>query len=154
MCKIGEPHSFQSSNRSIVLPLVSFSYETIDLSLRPEVYFGPSSLHFKTFQEGLNDFASCQVLFASVLLPEAMLLAQTSQSNGNVTGQVSGPSGAAVPSATVTLHSESTQTTLTATTNAAGLYVFQNVNVGTYDLTVEKPGFRKSIVPQQLVSTG
>ena len=63
-------------------------------------------------------------------------------------------SSAAVPGAAVTLTDTATGIPLTQTTNTAGLYVFQDVNVGTYELTVEKQGFRKSIVTNQIVSTG
>jgi len=88
------------------------------------------------------------------LFSSAPALAQTSQTNGNVTGTVSDPTGAAIPEATVTLTDESTGIALTSQTNGAGLYLFQNVNIGTYNLTVEKSGFRRSAVQHQIVSTG
>ncbi len=99
---------------------------------------------------------SVRLLLALALLPAGVgiLGAQTSLTNGNVTGTVTDPTGAAVPGATVTLTDESTHSVLTTTTNTSGLYLFQNVNIGTYTLSVEKAGFRKEVVPHQLVSTG
>ncbi len=92
--------------------------------------------------------------FVCLLASATLLLGQQSMSNGNVTGAVTDPSGAAVPGAIVTLTDSSTHIALTAETNSAGLYVFQNVNVGTYDLSVERAGFRKSVVAGQQVTTG
>jgi hypothetical protein len=94
-------------------------------------------------------------LFVCGLLSSSVsLLAQTSQTNGNVTGTVTDPTGAAIPGATVTLTDEATNIPLTTSTNAAGLYLFQNVNIGTYTLTVEKQGFRREVAAHQTVSTG
>ncbi len=83
-----------------------------------------------------------------------LLLGQTTATNGNVTGTVIDPTGAPVPDAIVTLTDRATNTVLTAHTNSVGIYVFQNLNVGTYDLVVTKTGFRKSIVTGQQVATG
>ncbi len=99
--------------------------------------------------------AFLRVLFAlSLFAPATLLLGQTSLGNGNVTGIVTDPSGAAVPGATVVLTDVSTNIALTAETNPAGLYVFQNVSPGKYSLVVTRQGFRKSIVANQQVTTG
>ncbi len=93
-------------------------------------------------------------LLVWLFLPATLLLAQSSQTNGNVTGTVTDQTGAAVPAATVTLTDEATGISLKETTNTAGVYLFQNVNIGTYNLAVEKSGFRKSVVEHQTVTTG
>ena len=95
-----------------------------------------------------------RLLLACLLVPASLLLGQTSQTNGNVTGTVTDQTGASVQGATVTLTDESTGIPLRETTNTSGIYLFQNVNVGTYNLSVEKSGFRKSVVEHQTVTTG
>jgi hypothetical protein len=61
---------------------------------------------------------------------------------GAVTGLATDPSGAAVPSATLTLASEATGVKRTATTNASGAYSFPDVAPGSYRLTAAATGFR------------
>src|SRR5580700_4191237 len=60
---------------------------------------------------------------------------------GTVVGEVSDPSGALVPGATVTLTDASAGVKLTDVTNAAGKYAFTTVPPGTYTITVSKAGF-------------
>ncbi len=60
-----------------------------------------------------------------------------------VTGIVQDPTGAAVENATVTLRNEATSVTITTQTTSTGAYVFDSVQVGTYTLAVEVPGFKK-----------
>jgi len=89
-----------------------------------------------------------------LLAPAGLVLGQQTMTYGNVTGTVTDPSGASVPDATVTLTDIATHIELTTRTNSDGLYVFHNVNVGTYDLTVTKTGFATSRVTGQQVTTG
>ncbi len=99
--------------------------------------------------------AFLRVLFAlSLFAPATLLLGQQSLGNGNVTGQVTDPTGAQVPGATVVLTDQATNTSITAETNSSGLFVFNNVSAGKYSLAVTKQGFRKSIVANQQVVTG
>lgn len=88
------------------------------------------------------------------LASATLLVGQESQTAGGVTGSVTDPTGAAVPGATVTLTDVSTNIPLTVQTNSAGLYVFNNVSPGKYNLTIDKSGFRKSVVAGQQVATG
>lgn len=73
---------------------------------------------------------------------------------GTVQGQVTDPSGAAIPGATVTLIDPSTNTPLTQTTNADGRYTFPNVNPGHYNLEVSKQGFATARLTNQAVEVG
>ena len=68
------------------------------------------------------------VMFA-VMAPS--LMAQ-SLISGDLTGTVTDPSGAVVPNATVTLKSDATGETRTATTNANGAYRFSLLGPGSY----------------------
>src|SRR6185312_11099645 len=73
-------------------------------------------------------------------------LAQT----GSVTGQVLDPTGAVVPNATVTVTSEATGLSRTATTSSAGIYNFAALPPANYTVTVTASGFqaltRKDVV--------
>lgn len=60
---------------------------------------------------------------------------------GNITGTVVDPSGQVVPSATVTLTSEKTNQTRSATANNDGVFVFLAMLPDTYSLRVERAGF-------------
>src|SRR5437660_425847 len=75
-------------------------------------------------------------------------------STGTVAGTVTDPTGAAVAAATVTLADPSTGVTRTTSTNEAGRYIFANVPSGTYNVTINKTGFRVSKFSSQVVSVG
>jgi Carboxypeptidase regulatory-like domain len=63
--------------------------------------------------------------------------------SGAISGQVTDPSGAAIPSASVTLRNSDTGEVMKTTTNTSGVYGFPVVPVGTnYSVTVEAKGFR------------
>jgi hypothetical protein len=63
-------------------------------------------------------------------------------SGGNVSGTVEDPSRAVVPKATVKISNSGTGIQRSATTNAKGLYYFQDLPAGKYDVAVESPGFK------------
>ena len=70
---------------------------------------------------------------------------------GTITGRVTDATGAIVTDATVTLTDTETNIAITAASNSSGLYVFESVKPGLYNITATKPGFRKSVVPKQEV---
>jgi hypothetical protein len=61
---------------------------------------------------------------------------------GSVSGTVKDPSGAVIPDAVVTASNTETAARQTLTTNDSGVYSFQNLPVGHYNLDVSVPGFR------------
>jgi hypothetical protein len=65
------------------------------------------------------------------------------QENANITGTVTDPTGAVIPNATVVLENMSTGHTQHSVANSSGIYLFGNLNVGKYNLTVGAKGFRK-----------
>jgi len=93
------------------------------------------------------------LLGLALLLSAAMLFGQTSTGSASVSGRVTDPSGAVVPGATVMLTDAATGTPQTAHTNASGIYLFNNVNPGTYEITVTSKGFRVAVVHNQEVLT-
>src|SRR5215510_10460414 len=77
---------------------------------------------------------------AAFLLVAISANAQTSR--GSVTGTVLDPTGAVIAGARVTLTGVETGVRLSTNSNDAGVYRFDAVDPGTYDLTVSLPGFR------------
>src|ERR1700759_3073038 len=87
---------------------------------------------------------------AAFLAALAFLLATATSTSeaqvlyGSIVGNVTDPSGAAVAGAEVRLTNTGTSQTDQVTTNDTGLFTFQNVIAGTYDLTVTARGFSVS----------
>src|SRR5690242_2048137 len=73
---------------------------------------------------------------------------------GALQGTVDDPNGAVVQGASVTLRNVSTGAETTATTDERGSFNFQNLEAGTYSVTVEKTGFRKSVTTEVAVKVG
>src|SRR5215472_3917063 len=82
-----------------------------------------------------------RIVFAFAMLA-ATTFAQTSR--GTVTGIVTDSSSATVPNAAVELRSSSTGVVRPTQTNGAGLYRFDAVDPGTYEVTVTAAGFKES----------
>ncbi|HKV24970.1 MAG TPA: carboxypeptidase-like regulatory domain-containing protein [Candidatus Acidoferrum sp.] len=92
-------------------------------------------------------------LFCLFVLTPTSLFAQATNT-GTVSGTVTDPSGAAVIGATVTLTDTSTNIPRTAATNESGRYIFVDVAPGTYNVSVNKTGFRVTRIAKQAVSVG
>jgi hypothetical protein len=67
------------------------------------------------------------------------------QSSAIITGRVVDSGGAVIANATVTGTNEETGISRTTTTTSDGLYRLDNLNPGTYDISVDATGFTKSI---------
>lgn len=68
------------------------------------------------------------------------------QYRASIQGVVTDPQGDVVSGATVTLKNLDTNQTLTATTDASGIYNFNALAASKYSLTVEKTGFKKKVL--------
>ncbi len=88
---------------------------------------------------GLLAAAAFVVGAASVALAPQYVHAQTV--SGNITGNVTDASGAAIPNATVTATNEGTQVTANTTANDKGEFRFDNLPAGRYTITGSAPGF-------------
>lgn len=73
------------------------------------------------------------------------VLANAQGTTSRVTGTVNDASGAAVPGATVTLKNEATGVSFTTQSSSSGAYAFDLIPPGTYQVAVEKTGFKKFI---------
>src|SRR5204862_4694690 len=62
-----------------------------------------------------------------------------------VVGTLQDSTGSVVPNASVKLINEGTRVTFETATSAAGTYVFEAVQPGSYELDVEANGFRKFV---------
>ena len=62
--------------------------------------------------------------------------------NGQFTGTVVDPSGAAIANAKVTVTNQGTNLIVSSTTNTSGNYVARELPIGSYKLTAEAPGFK------------
>ncbi len=69
-----------------------------------------------------------------------------------LTGTVTDTSGASVPAATVILSNEGTNVSFTTETSESGAYAFDLIPVGTYRVTVEKPGFKRFVTTGNTVN--
>jgi len=94
-------------------------------------------------------FGSVPRLLAGILLSLAsfLFLFGTPRANaqlytGSVTGVVTDPSGAVIPSAKVTLADQNKGFAFNGSTNSSGRYVLRSIPPGTYKITVEAPNFR------------
>src|SRR5262245_51052535 len=82
--------------------------------------------------------ASVSLVMIGLLTPS--VIAQTSR--GTVTGIITDASAAGVPGASVELKSKQTGVSRSTTSNESGLYRFDAVDLGEYDLTAKASGFR------------
>ena len=82
----------------------------------------------------------------------AALFAQ--KTSGSISGQVTDPSGAAIPNATVRLLNPSVGLNRSVTTNSQGEYTFDDVAIGTYEVDVESTSFEKSATKGVIVNVG
>lgn len=79
------------------------------------------------------------VLVVALLLPGTSMVAQ--ETSGQLIGVLTDPTGAVIPSATVTATHKDTGRILTTTTNSAGEFTLRNVDPGRYKVRFEKTGF-------------
>jgi hypothetical protein len=89
--------------------------------------------------------------FAAPLRPAAALailalaIAPAQTPTGNLIGIVTDPSDSLVAGATVTIRNVHTNFTQAVTTGADGLYRFPALSLGTYEVSVQAPGFQRFV---------
>ena len=92
-----------------------------------------------------------------LLLAGILLLSGTAayaQGMGEIFGKVTDSTGGVMPGVTVTVKGTGLQQPLVAVTGATGTYQFPNVPIGTYSVTFELEGFKKSVRPNIVITSG
>ena len=92
------------------------------------------------------------VLTGLILCFSGALFAQ--MNTADITGNVTDPSGAIVPGATVTALQEATQQKHTTVTNDAGQYSLQQLPLGEYKLTADAQGFKQAVQESVMLHAG
>jgi hypothetical protein len=96
----------------------------------------------------------CSQLIAALGIAAAFLAipsANAQQTLGGITGTVTDTSGAVVAGATVSLVGDQTKLSRSQTTNSNGTYLFVNLPIGNYTLSIEQAGFQSQSIPSLLV---
>ena len=82
------------------------------------------------------------LLFLLLCLTLLVAVAAAQVQNGQFTGSVIDPSGAAIPNAKVTVTNLATNLTVNVVTNQSGVYTVRELPPGTYRISAEAPGFK------------
>src|ERR1700704_157520 len=82
-----------------------------------------------------------KVLCLSLALSAVPIMAQSGL--GSITGVVQDSTGGTIAGAAVRLTQNATQVSRTTTANEPGLFTFPAVVVGTYTVTITRPGFKE-----------
>ncbi len=88
------------------------------------------------------------------LLAPTAAWGQSQAINATIRGRVTDPSGAAVPDASVTVTNPARGFTRSANTGPEGYYVFPNLPLGTYAVSVKKEGFASLQHPDVVLEAG
>jgi hypothetical protein len=92
--------------------------------------------------KGPRSFQSLCLALSVLVLTMATLSVQAQTSRGTVTGTVTDPQGASIAGATVELYHKDTNQTRSTTSNEVGIFRFDAVDLGVYDLTARTSGFK------------
>ncbi|HXA51301.1 MAG TPA: carboxypeptidase-like regulatory domain-containing protein, partial [Candidatus Acidoferrum sp.] len=99
-------------------------------------------------QMGPLKVSRCTML---LLMPWMIVLAQAP--TGEIAGRVYDPSGGAVPNATISVRSAATSFDRALRSNESGQYSVASLMAGSYEMRVEAPGFRTTVI-NAVVATG
>jgi len=96
--------------------------------------------------------ATCAVLAATLFIGPAA--AQSGLGSGNIEGTVSDSSGGAVADAKITVRSDATGVSAERMSDASGHFLFVYLTPGNYNVSVEKDGFKTTLVDNAVVAVG
>jgi hypothetical protein len=96
--------------------------------------------------------------FTATLLPLLLLSSLTivfaQLGTAGISGLVTDPNGAAIPTSRVIVKNKATGQTRETTANAEGIYTFQNLAPATYEIRVEATNFAPSVVENVTLNVG
>ncbi|MGB6482338.1 MAG: TonB-dependent receptor [Candidatus Acidiferrales bacterium] len=98
-----------------------------------------------------NRGLSAAVIIMALFLALFPRWTQAQEFRATLTGQVTDPSGAVVPNATVTAVNDATKISYTAKTTGKGVYYIPYVLPGSYTVTVDAPGFKTAVQDKVLL---
>ncbi|HZY62077.1 MAG TPA: carboxypeptidase-like regulatory domain-containing protein, partial [Edaphobacter sp.] len=88
------------------------------------------------------------------LLAVCCVVGRAQTITGSVNGTVTDPSGAVIPNAKVTATNVATGVTTPTTTNNDGIYNIRFLQIGTYKVTIDAPGFATATYGPFTLETG
>jgi len=91
-------------------------------------------------------------MFALLLVTGSTVMAQ--HIRGALEGTVADPNGAVISGVKVSVKNDATSVEVRVTANDRGYFTVQNLEAGTYTVTVEQPGFRKYVAKDVTVKVG
>ena len=94
------------------------------------------------------------LLFAATILCASVAYGQSQSNAADLNGFVRDPQGAIVVGASVTARNPATNFSRTATTNDEGYYLILSLPPGDYEITVEAPTYKKTVVPSYTLTVG
>jgi hypothetical protein len=92
------------------------------------------------------------VILTLVLLSNVAVLAQTTR--GSLSGNIKDPQNASIIAANVTIKHAATGEEFRAETDSQGTFTFASIPLGTYSVTVEASGFKRTELTQVTVEVG
>src|SRR5579864_5285947 len=99
-----------------------------------------------------GSFFSIVCVLLSLLVTAAQLPAQNFR--GGINGTVTDPSGAVIANASVSATDNATSVVYKTLSSSAGQFAFQDLPLGTYDVTVAASGFQTLKITNVQVSAG
>ena len=92
-------------------------------------------------------FMVLALITLSALLLSSSAFAQTTVAQGSIQGSVTDPTGAVVNGAKITIRNKGTGQVATTTSSSAGTYNSGGLIPGDYEVRVEAPGFKTTVLP-------
>src|SRR5258708_3461435 len=106
-------------------------------------------LHPSFFSPGLV------LLLALILMLSSIAVhAQSASATGRLEGTVTDSSGAAVPTADITVRNQNTGISATLQSNTEGEFTFLYLDPGTYEISIQKAGFNKLVLKDIAITVG
>jgi len=103
---------------------------------------------------GVTSLVLAAILAVAVLLSSSSGAYAQSSAFATITGRVLDPKGASVPNASVTATNTETGITRTTQTTNDGLYRFENLAPGVYDVSIEASAFTKALAKAVKLQVG
>ncbi|HKY41698.1 MAG TPA: carboxypeptidase-like regulatory domain-containing protein, partial [Pyrinomonadaceae bacterium] len=109
---------------------------------------------FLSFKSRLIGSFQIPCLITILLLCANSAFGQAQSNAADLQGTVRDTTGAVVANAAVTARNPATNISRDATSNDEGIYRIVNLPPGEYEVTVEAPNFKKSVLPKVVVTVG